>query len=327
MIRLLKNTQFQSLVGIFILLAVLLFVLFQWSVPAPDEARYAIGQWWQGWRIKLLSPGMEWWLAAIGLVVQSLIFGVVVEKNNVLYKNTYLPVMMFSLFGLVFPEQMHLSIHLFANLFMILAIAALFRVQGREKALPFIINTGLSLGVALILVPQTVFFVLLFLLGIVLFKPLRVADLLQFFFGLLVPPYFLALGLFLTDQKEVLFTYINADYWTWNGPVLMTEPIFLGFLIFIALFLLIIFFRLQQNFYKNTVRTRKYQQFMLAYTITAIAMFLFSGQPVRQNLIFLSAPLSVFLTYYFLPDKRIILKELIFYVLIAFVAIIHLNIF
>ncbi|TNE79038.1 MAG: hypothetical protein EP332_12295 [Bacteroidetes bacterium] len=297
---------------VLLLVAFLVFTFMGQSQVA--EPYYLQDQWW----INFASTGVWAKVASFVLILLEAVFAAVLtQKYQLLYKATWLPLFFYGMVCLLFPVQLNILPSHLAMLFLLLSINSLFQAQGKEKTLPELFSAGFFLGMAGLFQNQSLLFVPTLIIGIFSFKPSRIIDYLQFLIGVLMPLYFYGILAFMQPSlpgliQEDLKPLISME-WRPMGDELNALMI-LGFTL---VFLLFVFIRLQQNFFRNTVKVRKYQQFMLVYFLNAAFLVAFSPQPLYQNIPFLAGPMSVYLTYYFLPDKRKVLKEFIFILMLG----------
>jgi len=262
-------------------------------------------------------------IALFLILLQSILFGALAERNQLLYKNTWLPILFFALFNLVFPAQLNLSAELMANTFLVLAVMAMFQAQGKVFALPALMNAGILCGLAFLFAPSTFLFIPVFLFGIMLFKQVRSLDFLQYLTGYGIVIFLTITVLYLLNMEAVVANYWSIDFLHPGDGAIWREPYFLGFTVFLLLILIPTFFRVQQNFYKNTVRVRKLQQFILVYFVFAILYILLGAQSAKTAMGILALPLSVYFTYHYLPEKRKFLKDVSFFLLLFAILLQH----
>lgn|GEM_PF-2126054 len=330
MIRYLKNNQLGSLLFIlgFVVAWGLLLIKLNPSIQA-QEGIAPFAQWVQQGLFAFFgeSPNGPSIIALVLIVLQSILFGALSERNQLLYKNTWLPILFFALFNLVFPAQLILSAELMANSFLVLAVIAMFQSQGKEFALPALLNAGMLCGIAFLFAPSTFLFIPVFMLGIMLFKSLRGLDFLQYLTGYVLVLFFSISILYLLGMESIVFEYWSMNFLHPGDGAIWSEPYFLGFAIFLCLILIPTLFRVQQNFYKNTIRGRKLQQFIFVYFIFAMLYMLLGAQSAKTSMGVLALPLSIYFTYHYLPDKRKFLKDISFFLLLFAMLLQHWPLF
>lgn len=315
MIRLLKNNQFATLLLVLVMLFGVGFLLF--TVEAPYQAQTVLSPLSNKVQAGVLlffgeDSKLPFLCALLLIVLQSVLFGLMAERHQLLYKNTWLPILFFGLFNMVFPVQLGLHPELLANTFLILAVMAMFQAQGKERALPALINAGILGGIAFLFSPGTFVFIPVFILGIMLFKPLSGLDIFQYLFGYALVLFACVTALYLMHRQDVVQAYLEMNYVMPGRGIIWREPYFLGFIVLLILIFVPTFYRLQRNFFRNTVRVRKLQQYLLVYLLFALLYSFIGIQSVQGAMSILALPLSVFITYYFLSDKRKWLRETVF---------------
>lgn len=330
MIRYLKNNQLGSLLFIlgFIIAWGLLLINLS-DVAGVQQGVAPFSLWMQEGLVELFDASSIWPSVFVLIIIlfQSILFGSLAERNQLLYKNTWLPILFFALFNMVFQAQLNLSAELLANTFLVLAVMSMFQAQGKEYALPALINAGMLCGMAFLFAPSTFLFIPVFLFGIMLFKQVRTLDFLQYLTG-----YGLVLFLAITVLYLLNMEAVVGEYWTINflhpgDGSIWREPYFIGFSAFLLLILIPTLFRVQQNFYKNTVRVRKLQQFIFVYFVFAIIYSLLGAQSAKTAMGILALPLSVYFTYHYLPEKRKFLKDVSFFLLLFAILLQHWHLF
>lgn len=330
MIRFFKNNQFGGLVGTLLFLTGLALLLWFFSIPSSTEpVHFPIALWIVEGMTSLMGEGSrsEFFIVLAFILLQSTLFGIMAERTQLLYKNTWLPVLFFGFFQLIFPAQLRMNGELLANTFLVLAVLAVFMAQGKERALPALMNAGLCTGIAFLFAPATMLFIPVFLLGILLFKPLRGLDLLQYLLGIVYPVLIAFSVFYFADMDAEIKAYTEGTYFKAGEGQIWSNPYFLGFSIGMGLLFLVIFVRMQQNFFRNTIRVRKFQQFLFFYFLIALLYAMIGAQSIETGIGILALPLSIFLSYYFLPDKRQWLQEVVFFLILFSVFLLHRPLF
>lgn len=330
MIRFLKNNQFTTLLlvlGLLLGLGFLLYGLDPIVIPLLEPT--PLTKWTQEFLERLFGGTQT---AVFGIVIlliilQSLLFGLLAERHQLLYKNTWLPVLFFGLFNMVFPEQLTLHPELLANTFLVLAVIAIFQAQGKEKAMPALVNAGILGGIAFLFAPGTFLIIPVFIVGIMFFKPLTGLDIFQYLTGYGLVLFFSATFMYLIGRENVVHVYFNSTWLSPGSSEVWRDPYFLVFMGLLVFILIPTFFLLQQNFFRNTVRVRKLQQYLLVYLFFTVLYAFFGIQPIENAMSILALPLSVFLTYFFLSDKRKWVREFIFVLFLFAIFLQHVHLF
>lgn len=312
MIRLFKNNTFFTLIAVGLVLTCLGILLhYAGNMPPRVSNPTPLAHLFIEFLATEGSAADFYW--ALGLIlIQSILFGLIAEKNQLLYKNTYLPALFYGLISMLFPEQLELNPELIASFFLLIAVLSLFSTQGQRQALPALINAGFLGGLAFLISPSTVIYVPVFFVGIFYLKPSRAIDFAQFLFGYLITLFTGFTLLYGLGASDIIQAYLDFPIWQNGTAVVWTNVNFVYLISLLLLVLVPTFFRLQQNFFRNTVRVRKLQGFLVVYLIFSVPYALFGSHTIQTAASVMALPASVFFTYFFLPDKRKWLYEFIF---------------
>jgi hypothetical protein len=244
-------------------------------------------------------------LVMVALVSFSAIyFNLMLNKHEVLYKNSYLPALLYVLFSSSLPE--YISVHPlhFANLLLVRVLDLGYSLNRSSRPAGGIFGAGFltSLIVLLSLHWFTMAVYFLVLLGLMRSAGLR--EWLIAFTGLLLPFFFLAVWWFpetLMLRREELQAFFR-EYRFEPAAMLHSKAYWLT--AYTALLLLMALLKLRGNYYKNIVRTRVYQQTMIVLLLIGVVMAFSSGKDSVSGLLVLILPLTTFLSYYFVTAKR-----------------------
>jgi hypothetical protein len=257
-------------------------------------------------------------IAFIFLIIQAITVNYVVVQHNILYKDTYLPGLFFILLNSLYPEQAELSPQLISNTFIILMFQRLCFLYESSNPLLIVLDAGMYLGIALLFNYDVAIFLPYILISVLVFTSFNFRYLILSLLGICIPLYFAGIGFYMNNQwsavveftlhsfQRTLLTSVIGDYYLFL-PLIMIVPI-----VFISSL------NLQLNFFRNKVKTRRILQ-------SVALMFLFGalGLVVENTnfiyaLFYLSVPLCIVISYYFISPNRAWLKELMLFILIGF---------
>lgn len=150
-------------------------------------------------------PWLSCLIALILVVGEAFLLNFIVNENEVLSKQNYLP----ALFYIVFMSNNNamLTLHplLFGNLFLLLAIQKLLSSYRKDKAFSEAFDAGLLISIAsLFYFPFAVFLPLLGI-GLIILRPFNWREWLISFIGALIPYLFVITFYFLYDKLDYLF--------------------------------------------------------------------------------------------------------------------------
>ncbi len=262
-------------------------------------------------------PWLNFIINTLIIIIQAFIFHQIIISNEILYKNTYFPAFFYVVIQSFLPFQLYIHPSIIANFFLLGVFSQLCTLYYKDTFVNLrVLNAGLFTGLAIILSPETWYYLPGLFIGMSLFRTFKFRDYAIAIIGLAMPFYFAA-GIFLIFDKIDLFYNLKNDFFAQftNQFLIISDllKIYLGFLIFI---LFISSGELRQNFFRNTIRTRKLQQLLLVFMI--IGLILVFASPSNQALNFSSLALSmpIFLSYYFLKTKRLWLRTIFFIIVL-----------
>jgi hypothetical protein len=265
------------------------------------------------------------WLAGLtGYLVatsQVLHLNYIVNKHEVLYKNSYLPALFYMVFLAIIPQFLTIHPVLFVNSIILIIIDKLFRIYKHPAPLQLIFDSFFLIAVASLIYLPAMTFLLLALFAILILKTFSWRDWLVGLTGFLLPLFFIFVFYFWNDglfelREKFLFKNIRE---LWDPGGIMMQGYRITLVIAVIMFVLTAI-RIRQNFYKNVTRIRNFQQVIfitlgvgllsLAFTAGSLALYRFS---------ILVIPYAIMVSYYFLAAKKQWLTEVLFWALIGVV--------
>lgn len=266
------------------------------------------------------------WLA--GLIVAALLISQVfhlnhvVAKHEVLYKNSYLPMLFFAVFLVVLPPFMNFHPVLFVNTVLIFILDKLFRIYKNPAPLPLVFDTCFLIGVATLIYLPAISLFVLFAIGILILKTFSWRDWLIGVLGLVLPFFFIFLSYFWYDRLGELRNLLIPDditsMWDARGIALQGYRITIAV---VSVVMLLTLYRIRQNFFKNATRIRNFQQVIFIYLGVALLSLAFTGSAAVYRFAILTIPISIMISYYFLAGKKAWINEVLFWLLIATVVV------
>ncbi len=253
------------------------------------------------------------------LCVEAIYLNYVVNKNEVLYKNSYLPALIFVLFVSATPGLMILHPVYFINLLMIRILDRLFTLFKNELPVSALFDSGFLAGVAALLYFPAVVFLLLLICSVLVLRPFRIKDLLIILIGFFLPYFFLSVYLF-WNVEFIGFWSLYLGKFGNIHPQFSIE-INTSFIVLISYFVVLLIlslFKLKINYRKNVIRSRSYQQIFFIFLMLAGAGLLFTLKIRVIDFVLLAIPFAVFVAYYFVSAKnRIWFYEYLFWGLVG----------
>jgi Family of unknown function (DUF6427) len=239
-----------------------------------------------------------------------------IEKHEILYKNSYLPGLAYMLLIAFFPGFLTFHpIHL-VNTIMLIALSKMFRLYKNPSPSALIFDSFLLVSVASLLYLPAAALILLFIIALFLLRSATWRDLLTAIAGLLIPYFLVLVYLFWTDSLErYLAPMTGRDPASFIDISWMTRYDYRISLGFLAVFFLLTVIRIRNNFYKNVTRARVYQQVIFIYLGVAMATLAVAGSDALYRFSILTVPLSMMFGYYLLAVKKAWWGELVFWIM------------
>lgn len=256
-------------------------------------------------------------IAFVLVIFQAIFLNYIVIQHAILYKNTFLPGLFFILINSLYPEQFELTPQLISNTFILLMFQRLCFLYESPNPLLIVLDAGMYLGVALLFNYDVAVFLPYILISVVIFTSFNIRYLALSLIGISIPLYFVVSLYYLNNQLEaiILFTKQSLE----RNLLQSTQGDWIDFLPGLLLLPLSLFsaIKLQSNFFSNKVKTRRILQSTSLLFLFGTLGLLIENNHFTYALFYLSIPMSIVVAYYFIDDKRWLLKELLFWTLVG----------
>lgn len=257
-------------------------------------------------------------LGCLLVIGQAFHINIVLNRHEVIYKNSWLPSLFYILLMSLIPQFLVFQPILIANSITIFILDKIFKLYKNQQPLGLDFEIGLLISIAALFYFPAIILALLFFAGIIILKPFAWRDWIVGLLGLLLPFFFVFTYYFLADQ----FQYFTTRFFTSNIrqeiDVWRLLPKGFGITVgYILILLLLALVKLSQHFNKNVIRTRNLQQVMLIFNVVCALMILLTPEVHLYRFTVLAIPFSFLLAYYFLAAKKAWYAEVAFWLLIA----------
>jgi hypothetical protein len=254
---------------------------------------------------------------AVIIFLQALLLNYIVSQHGILYKDTMLPGLFFVLLNSFYPQQAELTPQLISNTFIILLFQRLCFLYESQNPLLIVFDAGMYLGLGILFNYDLSIFLPFILISVVIFTSFNLRYLVISIIGIAVPLYFTAIAFYMNDNFNELLFYVKQSF---EKELLKTfNTSFTQFIPWIILLPIVFIsgFELQQNFFRNKVKTRRIIQSVgLMFLFGVFSLFIENTNYIYA-ICYLSVPMSIITAYYFISEKRFLLKEFIVFSLIA----------
>jgi hypothetical protein len=257
---------------------------------------------------------------------EAIYLNLLINKYEVLYRNSYLPALFFVLFVSSFPDfQVIHPVH-FVNLILLKVFDKIFTMYNPGRAVATIFDCGFLAALAALLYLPALPLLLLLMIAISLLRSFNIREWLVLLIGYSLPFIFLSVYEFwnyeLLEFWQELIARIIQTPDAISLPSQIPGRVLAAILFFI---LALALFRLRANYYKNIIRVRTYQQIQFLFFLTGIGSFYLSKEMVLVHWLLLAIPVSIWFAYFFVSQKkRMWIAEGLLWILIAAIVWNHL---
>ena len=317
LVRLFRLSQ-PVVAAVLLLLVVLVgFASFKWhftTIPANGMPFYDIV-----YAIFFGSPSLARVAVVTALLfLQAIHLSIILKKHEVIFKDTWLPGLMYVIIGSLLPPFQWFHPMLFVNSLLLFALDKIFFLYKNDKPLALDFDIGLIIGFASLFYLPIILFILFFGSALILLRPFSWRDWATGIIGVFLPLFFAFCYYFLTDHLMLLYEKIVLS--GIRRPTNLATLFPTGYLysiILLSFIVILAIFKQQANFYKNVTKTRLNHLVLILFAITGILTSLFTETPLIYRFYILTIPLAVWSGYFFLSMKRLWLSELIMMLLIS----------
>lgn len=255
--------------------------------------------------------------ATLMVLLQAWLLNHLVSKHSILNKDSYMPALMFVMLNSLYPQQLFLNPQLIGNLFIILMFQRLCNLYESEKPLYIVLDSGLFLGMAVLFNYDTLIYLPFILISVILMTYFNIRFLLASIFGILLPIYLLGVVFFINDNFNDLLLIVNnsLERTYLNELDVNWIKIIPWFLVVAIVFVSGI--SLQSHYFKNKVKTRRILFTVVLYIIISLLLVLIEDHNIVFAICSISVPVSIVMANYFVNSRLAILKETLFFLLIA----------
>ena len=237
--------------------------------------------------------------------LEAIYLNTIFNRYEVLYKNSYLPAFIFALLMSFALPLLQFHPVILVNLVLLRALDKIFMLFKNDFPISPLFDSFFLISIASLIYFPTVAIFVLFMISLAILRPFNFREWFISFIAFSLPYLLLSIYFFWTDQFIIGWKNILKNFILKHPDIGFTvsKPQLTLFILF-GLIILLASRKLIQNFYKNTVRTRSYQQILFLYFLVVVAASVFLNIIPFYYLTMLVIPLVVFLGYFFLTSKK-----------------------
>ncbi|PWK76521.1 hypothetical protein LX99_03387 [Mucilaginibacter oryzae] len=307
-------------------LAVLLFALrLGYLVQVPEKLEFIFVEPFARLLVPVkyeyaFSPALNVVLAAVLVFVQALLINSLINHHNLLGKPSFLPALMYVTLSGLFTPFLTLSAPLICNFLLIWMLFKLINLYKSDDAKSTVYDLGLIVAVGSLIYFPFIYLFLAIWIALLIFRAFYWREWLIAVLGYATVFFFLAVIYYLNDMLPRF-----SGIWLPLGKkfpdhISITSYTYL-LLVPVIIILVLCFFKLQQNFFKSYIQTRKtFQLLFFIFLITSLSFYI-NPQFRLSHFLLCTVPASAFFAYYFLYAGKRWFYETLY--LLLFISIIY----
>ncbi len=235
--------------------------------------------------------------------IQGLWLNKIVNDFSLLFKNTHLPSLLYVIITGLFPTFFTLDAAIIIIFLQLLVFIRLFNLYKNQQITIMVFDLGVLVSVASLFYFPAIAWITLVWLALLIFRPFVWREWISSILGMIIPYVFVAFYYFWMNRWNDFMLLLQPlkNYWQIN--IFPKNSDYLP-LLPMVLILMVSFNKLRENFYKNVVQVRKAQQLLIFSIIITAASFYIKPSFSINHFVLLAAPITVFLSYYFLVAKK-----------------------
>jgi hypothetical protein len=268
--------------------------------------------------LTFIPPVLSVFLAFLLFTSQALHINHVINKHEVLYKQSWLPALMFIIIAGLFPPFLWIHPILFVNSLLIFVFDKLFSLYKHPTPLALAFDGAFLLSLSALFYLPTIFLFLFYILCIIILRPFSWRLWSVSFMGLLLPFFFAFFYYFWNNELMSFYEWVfvsgikrQIDLTHIFNVKYILSVVIVGILFILSLL------KLQTNYFKNVTKSRLIQQLLVLLIPIGILSVLFSRDESLYRYSIIVLPVSIYLAYYFLSGKKRWVMELMFLILCA----------
>jgi len=277
--------------------------------------------------LKLVIGNNHFLGVVFSLSLVSLIAFLIVNFNTTVFfinERTFLPAVIYILFGGLFPQFQVLNPVLPASLFLMLAIIRIIDGYMKPGTAYNFFDAGILISIGSLFYANLIWFGLLVMIGIIMLRTGTLGEITISILGL-ITPYLLAFGSYYVIGKDMedLMSLVENNLFSRSESYLFSR-LTIAALIFACMIVLVSLFNLGTFMSTKKIKSRKTFSLLIWVFLISIGVY-FVLPSVSVEIVWLTGiPVSYFLTHYFVFAKKKMVPEIFFSVLIVLILLIQI---
>lgn len=273
-----------------------------------------------------IPPGLNLFIATVIVLIQALLLNYLVNQHNLLGKPTFLPALMYITSSCLLTPFLLLGAPLVCNFLVIWMLFKLFSFYKGEDAKATSYDLGMIVAVGTLFYLPFIYMFLVIWIALIIFRPFNWREWVACIIGFATVFFFLAVSYYLSDSMPQFY-----DIWLPLGAKFKVNINFnyYNYLVLIPVIIILVlgFFKLQQNFFKSFVQTRKSMQLLLFMALIGGFSFYIRPDFHPDHFLLCAIPAAIFFAYYFLYAGYRWFYESLYILLLASIIYFQFNTF
>ncbi|TDH23029.1 hypothetical protein EXU57_18390 [Segetibacter sp. 3557_3] len=253
------------------------------------------------------------------VVVQALRLNYLFNDQRMFTRNNFITAMVYIMLTGLLPEWSNITPVLIINTLLIWLFVKLVRLYNHPNPKTLLFNTGLIIGLSVLLYHPSVLLVLVVIFALLVVRPFNLPELLVMVMGVLSPFYFFAVYLFLNDEFPLF--YRNLPRWSLNLPAVENPRMLLVTAVLLLLMLGVGLFHWQGRTRRMLIHVRKNWGVLLVMLVVTLPLPFISIYEDLDGLMLWLIPASPFIAEGFLGPKKNTFPNAIFWTLLVLIGV------
>lgn len=242
----------------------------------------------------------------------------VVAKNHLTQVNYYAILFFVLLIGL-FPSVLSISKISLSHFFVLLSARRLYSIHSKKQLLSKLFDSGFYIGIAFLLYPQTIVYVLPIYASYFIYIKIIDKNLLLPIIGFLTPVFVVFTYYFIQDKLAAFQTLIEINL-NFELIKFSTQQLLLP-LVLIAAILVFSLFKILFNAHSFDVSDKNSNKLVIAHLVISVLFLLLNNLRIEETIQYLFFPVAILAGNLFYLLKKDWIKDVILYgfLIVAFI--------
>ena len=251
------------------------------------------------------------------VIIQALRLNFLFNDQRMFSRNNFVTAMVYIMLTAVLPEWNTLSPALILNILLTWLFVKLVRLYNHPNPKTLLFNTGLIIGLCVLLYHPTALLVLVAMFAVLVVSPFNVTELLVLAMGVLAPFYFFGVYLFLNDEFPLFYKHLPA--WKLNLPDTHNIPLLIITGVVLLLMLMVGFYHWQSRSRRMLIHVRKNWGVLLVMLLVTLPLPFITKNEDLDSLALWLIPVSPYIAEGLMGPKKETLPNIFFWVLVALI--------